>query len=421
MKHSGYTGRLGYRDRSPVADDRRLLLGAKTMMKNRPRVMHVITGLFPGGGAETLLLRLLEALGDERAGHSVLSLRPRWALAHDIEQLGVPVHAVGMSGRPTPADIVRLGRLLRRSNAEVVQTWMLHANALGLVARVVSRSPVVWGVHLSEVSRSTLGTKAVVVQRCEAICSWFVPSRIVACSASSREVMRRLRYRGQRIVTIPNGFNVVRFRPDAAAGKQVRRELGLPATTTIIGHLARFHPVKDHATLLAAAGQVLRQVPDVRFVLCGEDVTPDNPELSALAAPLGDGVLMLGQRDDVPRLLNAFDLAVSSSISEALSLAIGEAMATGVPVVATRCGESPDLIGDTGAIVPMRDPKALAEAMVRLIRIDPEARSELGHRARKRISSGYSLEGMVERYQETWADVGGRGRPPLNSSQYGSK
>jgi glycosyltransferase involved in cell wall biosynthesis len=377
------------------------------MIKNGPRVLHVITGLFPGGGAETLLVRLLEALGEERAGHSVLSLRPRWALAHDIEQLGVPVHAVGMSGRPTPADIVRLGRILRESEAEVVQTWMLHANVLGLVARMVSGSPVVWGVHLSEASRSTLGTKAVVVQRCEAICSWFVPSRIVACSASSREVMQRLRYRGSRIVTIPNGFDVMRFRPDAAVGKEIRRELGLPATTTVIGHLARFHPIKDHATLLAAAGQVLGQVSDVRFVLCGDGVTPDNPKLSALAAPLGDGVLMLGQRNDVPRLLNAFDLAVSSSSGEALPLAIGEAMATGLPVVATRCGDSEELVADTGAITPVGDPTALARAMIELVKLGPETRKELGRRARARISSSYSLEGMAEGYQETWADVGG--------------
>jgi len=373
---------------------------------NSPRVMHVITGLFPGGGAETLLLRLLEALGDERAGHSVVSLRPRWALAHDIERLGVPVHAVGMSGRPTPADLARLGRFLRRSDAEVIQTWMLHANVLGLIARMVSRSPVVWGVHLSEVSRSTLGTKAVVVQRCEAICSWFVPSLIVACSASSQEVMQRLRYRSQRIVTIPNGFDVVRFKPDVAAGKEVRRELGLPATTTVIGHLARFHPIKDHGTLLAAAAEVLGQAPDVRFVLCGDGVTSENPQLSELTAPLGDGVLMLGQRDDIPRLLNAFDLAVSSSSGEALPLAIGEAMATGVPVVATRCGDSEKLIADTGALAPVGDPRALAEAMVELIKLDPEMRMELGRRARARISNRYSLEGMVERYQQVWADVG---------------
>jgi glycosyltransferase involved in cell wall biosynthesis len=151
---------------------------------------------------------------------------------------------------------------------------------------------------------------------------------------------------------------------------------------------------------------VLGHLPDVRFVLCGAGVERENPELDALVAPLGDRVLLLGQRDDVPRVLNAFDLAVSSSVSEALSLAIGEAMATGLPVVATRCGESEDLIGDTGAIVPVRNPRALAQEIMRLIETPPETRSELGHRARSRISEHYSLQKMVEGYKELWAEVG---------------
>jgi glycosyltransferase involved in cell wall biosynthesis len=387
------------------ADDRLLALRQEATMKRSPRVLHVITGLRLGG-AETLLVRLLEGLGDERRGHSVLSLRPRWPLAQDIEELGVPVQALGMSGRPTPADIFRLGRILRRSQADLIQTWMLHSNVLGVVSRAVSRSPIVWGVHLSEVSRSTLGTKAVVVQRLEATCSWFVPSRIVACSVSSRQVMHRLGYRRRRIVTIPNGFDVARFSPDPGAREEVRRELGLSPTTTAVGHLARFHPIKDHATLLAAAREVVAQAPDVRFVLCGHGVDAGNPELSALAAPLGDRVQLLGRRDDVPRLLNAFDLAVSSSSGEALPLAIGEAMSTGIPVAATRCGDSEELIADTGALAPVGDPTALAQAMLGLIETDPETRSELGRRARARISSRYSLQGMVEGYQSIWAELG---------------
>jgi glycosyltransferase involved in cell wall biosynthesis len=371
-----------------------------------PRVLHVITGLFRGGGAETLLVRMLDELGEERRGHSVLSLRPRWALADEIEEMGVPVQALGMSERPTPGDVFRLGQALRRSGADVIQTWMLHSNFLaGLVARAVSRTPVVWGVHIGEGSRATLSTTAVAVQRAEAICSWFVPSRIVACSVTSREVMEGLRYRRSRIVTIPNGFDVGRFKPDPRARDEVRSELGLSPTTTVVGHLARFHPFKDHPNLLAAAGEVIERTADVRFVLCGDRVTPDNPELAPLAAPLGDRVLLLGQRKDIPRMLNAFDLAVSSSSGwEALPLAIGEAMATGLPVAATRAGDAEEIIGDTGAIAPVSDPAALAEAIIKLIELDPERRAELGRRARDRIRTNYSMQNMVDAYSTLWAE-----------------
>jgi glycosyltransferase involved in cell wall biosynthesis len=370
-------------------------------------VLHVITGLFRGGGAETLLVRMLGELGEERSGHSVLSLRPRWALADEIEEMGVPVQALGMSERPKPGDVIGLGRALRASQADVIQTWMLHSNFLaGLVGRAVSRSRVVWGVHIGEGSRETLSTTAVTIQRAEAICSWFVPSRIVACSVTSREVMEGLRYRRSRIVTIPNGFDVSHFKPDPKAREEVRSELGISSTETVVGHLARFHPFKDHPNLLAAAGKVLERDPDVRFVLCGDGVTPDNPELAALAAPLGDRVMMLGNRKDVPRLLNAFDVSVSSSSGwEALPLAIGEAMATGLPVAATRAGDSEEVIGDTGAIAPISDPSALAEAMIKLIELDPERRAELGRRARDRIRTDYSMRRMVEGYSSVWDEV----------------
>ena len=375
-----------------------------------PRVMHVITGLNAGGGAETLLVRLLEELGeDERRGHSVLSLRPRGTLAPDVERLGVPVDGLGMGEQPSPRDparVARLARSLRASEADVIQTWMLHSNVLaGLVGRLASRIPVVWGVHVSDVSRATLGKKAVVVQRCEAVCSWFVPARIIACSYSSRDVMHRLRYRQERIVTVPNGFDVERFRPDPAAGERVRAELGLSPEATVIGHVARFHPIKGHATLLSAAATTIERDPALRLVLCGDGVTRENPALRALVQPLGDRVLVLGRRDDVPLLLNAFDFAVSSSSGEALPLAVGEAMASGVPMVATDTGDSAELVGDTGLMVPVGDPAALAAAMSELAALGRDARAELGRKARERIGCRYSMAAMVAQYREIWGQV----------------
>ncbi len=375
-----------------------------------PRVLHVITGLYRGGGAETLLVRMLDELGEARRRHSVVSLRPRWELADEIESMGVPVEALEMSERPTPAAMRRLATAMRRFDADVVQTWMLHSNFLaGLVGRAVSpRTPIVWGVHVGEGSRETLSTTAVAVQRAEAAISWLVPARIIACSATSTRVMEGLHYRRSRIVTIPNGFEIKDFEPDPKAREEVRAELGISPDETVVGHLARFHPFKDHPNLLAAAAQVVERRPDVRFVLCGDRVTKETPELAALAEPLGERVLMLGQRRDIPRVLNAFDLTTSSSSGwEALPLAIGEAMAAGLPVAATQAGDSEEVIGDTGAIAPVRDPTALAEAMLKLIELEPQKRRELGGQARERIRTRYSMRRMVDGYSEVWAEAVG--------------
>jgi glycosyltransferase involved in cell wall biosynthesis len=186
--------------------------------------------------------------------------------------------------------------------------------------------------------------------------------------------MSRLGYLPQGVRTIPNGFDLARFRPDPADRTEIRAELGISPSTVVVGHVGRYHPVKGRVTLLRAAKQVLDQGSDVRFVLCGWEVEPSNPELRPFAESLGDRVMMLGQRADVPRMLNAFDLAVSSSSSEALSLAIGEAMTTGLPVVATRCGDAAELISDTGAIVPVGEPTALADAILAMVRMEPAER-----------------------------------------------
>lgn len=370
------------------------------------KVLHVITSLFAGGGAETLLVRLLEELGDEQPNHSVLSLRRRGTLAPRVEKLGLTVEAIGMGGRPRPSDVMRLRTALKKSDADVIQTWMLHSNVLaGLVGRISTGHPIVWGVHVGEITRATLGTKAVVVQRAEALTSRFVPARIVACSFTSRDVMHRLHYERHRILTIPNGFDVGLYEPDPEARRAVRDELGISDGETVVGHVARFHPAKDHPTLFRAARTVLDKNPSVRFVLCGDGVDPSNEKLAALAAPLGDRVHLLGQRDDIPRMLNGFDLGVSSSASEALPLAIGEAMATELPVAATNCGDSADMVGDTGEISPIGDPDALAASLLRLVDLGPAGRKELGAKARARVTENYSMARMVERYREVWQEA----------------
>ena len=373
-------------------------------------VLHVITGFNAGGGAETLLLRLLEELSEEeRRSHQVISLRPQGSLAPAVEALGVPVSGLGMIETPAAADAGRiraLARAIRHSGADVVQTWMLHANILtGLTGKVAGHIPIVWGVHVSEVTRETQGTATFLFQRVEAVCSWFSPTRIIACSASAHEAMERLHYRKKLLITIPNGFDVERFKPDPEAGAVARRELGLSPEQTVIGHVARFHPVKGHAALLAAAPAALASDPSARLVLCGDGVTRENPAMARLLEPLGEQAIPLGRRDDLPHLLNAFDFAVSSSAGEALPLAVGEAMATGLPMVATDTGDSKLMVGDTGLVVPVGDEPALVAAITEMMAAGRERRAALGARARARISSRYSMAVMVDGYRRVWDEA----------------
>jgi glycosyltransferase involved in cell wall biosynthesis len=376
------------------------------------RVTHVITSL-DTGGAELLLARLLERLSPDEVEAYVVCLKAWGPVADRIVSSGVPVRALDMRKQPRPADLAKLRRAVHETKPDVVQTWMLHANVLGGLSTMLTRSsangrvPVVWGVHISVLDPAVHGRSAAVTQRVERTLSRRLPARIVACSQSAYDTLTQLRYPPRKLELIPNGFDLEGFGPDPAVGREVRSELGIPDDALVVGHVARFHPMKDHRTLLAAAERVLASQGAAHFVLCGAGVTPDNPQLAAWSASLDDErVHMLGERDDVDRLYRTFDVMASSSVSgEALPLVIGEAMACAVPVAATRCGDAAQLIGDTGRVVEVRDPEALAGVVLELLDMPAAQRRELGQAARRRIGNRYDLDEMVARYVEVWRAV----------------
>lgn len=209
------------------------------------------------------------------------------------------------------------------------------------------------------------------------------------------------------MVVIPNGFDMEGWKPDPGARVDVRRELGLPLEAPLIGLISRFDPVKDHRTFTLAALRLLNQLPNVHFLLCGGGVTWENSELSAWIRSSGAAshFRLLGERDDIPRLTAALDLAALSSYTEGFPNVIGEAMACGVPCVTTDVGDAAYIVGETGRVVPPRQPEALAEALRELIEDGPERRAALGAAARRRVAEYFDLPGVAARYEGLYRDI----------------
>lgn len=375
------------------------------------KIVHVTTTL-DTGGAEMMLYRLLAARTDDDLEPVVVSLSDCGPIGEMIRGLRVPVHTLGMRpGWPSPLAFARLVALLRRERPVLVQTWLYHADLFGgLAARVVGGIPVAWGLHVGTLDptlmrRSTLQ----VVQLCARLSRW-LPAAIVACAEEARRVHVAFGYDPEKMVVIPNGFDTEALRPDPAARVSVRAELGLPLETPLVGLVARFHPQKDHR-MFARAAEHLRwrwHRDDVHFVLCGRGATWDNPELAQWLdeANVRDRCHLLGDRRDVARLQASLDLAcLSSAGGEAFPLVLGEAMACGVPCVATDVADTRLLVGEAGRIVPPRDPVALAAAMAEVLDLQETERARLGKIARRRIESCYALPRIVERYGALHADI----------------
>jgi glycosyltransferase involved in cell wall biosynthesis len=229
---------------------------------------------------------------------------------------------------PNPLLLMRLARWIRQSKPDVVHTWMYHANlAGGLAARLAGKIPVVWGIHHNSVDSRFNRRRTLRVVRLGARLSNLLPERIVCCSASALKL--HAGYAPDRLEFIPNGFDLREFKPDPAARKSVRSELGIPPNALLIGMTARYHPLKDLPTFFSAAARIALRFPCVHFVLCGMGLDRDNRTL--LSALQGTGLAerchLLGVRHDVAGLFAALDIATSSSLSEAFPLAVGEAAA----------------------------------------------------------------------------------------------
>ena len=368
------------------------------------RLVHIISGL-ELGGAETMLYQLLAGTDLERFPSEVVSMTTRGLVGERIAQLGVPVHALGMRrGLPTPWHLLPLVRLLRRARPDVIQTWMYHADLFGGVAgRLAGRIPVVWGIHHTRLERESTPAGTLWTARVNARLSHRLPARIVCCSEATRRVHVQMGYAADKMLVIPNGIDLDRFRPDPEARASVRVELGLGPDALLIGMAARFHPLKDHRNFVLAASRIA-DLPGVHFLLCGEGIVAENAVLSGWIeqAGLGGRFHLLGRREDMPRLFASLDLSTLSSRSEAFPLVVGEAMASGVPCVVTDVGDSAEIVGTTGLVVPPEDPEALAAAWRELIEGGPELMGRLGQLARRRIEERYSLQASVSKYQNLY-------------------
>lgn len=361
------------------------------------KVAHIISGLGQGG-AEAVLWRLVKATAD-RYSHLVVSLSPDRYYESRLRSVGAEVLVLGMPrGRVTALGLWRLFRVLRAFSPDVVQTWMYHANFLGSVVSLLSGYPCLWGLHNAALdpSRVKWTTRAVA-----AVCSplsHLVPRVVVSCSQAGARSHVRMGYAAQRMRVIPNGYDVEAFAPDPVGGLRVRRSIDVPDDAHVVGMVARWDPIKDHATFLEAAARVAAQDPRVRFVLCGEGISTANEELSMLVKhhDLLDKVRLLGPRDDIATVFSAFDLHVLSSRSEAFPNVVAEAMACEVSCVVTDVGDASFIVGPTGWVVASGRPDLLADAMGQGIL--SLAAGGRGREARLRIVREFSIANMVARY-----------------------
>jgi len=374
------------------------------------KILHIITSL-DQGGAEAVLCRLVAAR-KEGVAYSVISLKGEGFYGKVLEANGITPHYFQFARFFQLAsffEFIRLVRLISSLSPDVVQTWLYHADLIGgVAARLAGCRRVVWGIRTADLSPALISRFTLVVAWFCARLSGVVPVAIATCSVEAARKHKAMGYRAAKFTVIPNGYDLTLYAPDKARGQQLRQEWGVAEGEILFGFVARWNPYKDHPNLVQALSLAAAAGAQVRCVLVGGGMSSDNLELTGLLARynLNRTVILAGSRGDIVSVMNALDVHVLPSASEAFPNVVAEAMACGVPCIVTDVGDAALIVGDTGWVVPSKNPEQLAkaiEAAAAVVKLPEFALRQLA--ARKRIADNFSLEKMIDAYVHLWRSL----------------
>ena len=372
------------------------------------RIVHVITSL-QAHGAQMMLHKVLSRMDRSRFDSAVISLTDFGAFNDKFATLEIPVHSVGMNpGLPTPVAAFRLVRMMRRLEPDLVQGWMYHGNLAAQLSAVFTGAPVIWNIRASSYNLTDEKPLTAAIIWLGAKLSRLPRVIINNSMVSAVNHETKLSYCADKRAIIPNGFDTDLFSPSAEARIALRSDLALSESALLVGLIARYHPMKDHANFLQAVSRLSNDYPRAHFVMAGEGIDERNDGLRELIESLGlkNRAHLLGERKDMHRVAAGLDLVVSSSaFGEGFPNVIGEAMSCGVPCVATDVGDSSLVVGNTGRVVPPRNSEALARALREMLDMGEDQRRELGISARRRVVENYSLDAIVQEYECVYQQV----------------
>lgn len=364
------------------------------------RITHAVENL-NRGGLERVVIDLASA--QAAAGHDcqIVCLFEAGTLAPEVAARGIRVIACGKRDGADARALWRMRRALAAQRPEVLHShndtphYYAMVAALGLRLRCVVNTRHGMGADSSASRRERLFRQAMRLADVSVAVSQAAGQRL----ASAGLVAAR------KIRVLPNGIHPHAFRPrDPRLRQRLATSLGLPPGTQLVGFVGRLNWAKDLPTLVAAFAQVCARRDDAALVLAGDGEERTRIEAAIADAGIGDRVFLLGDRSDVPELLPAFSIFAMSSVSEGYSIALLEACASALPIVATRIGGNAEIVSDgiNGLVVPPSDPGALAAALLQLLG-DPGLAEQMGRAGRDWLLENATFDVMASRYLDLYA------------------
>lgn len=356
------------------------------------KIAHLITGLGLGGAERQLKALVTRRPKESSLQHIVISLQDEGVIGKQLAgQTGARLYCLNL--HKSLGGLWQLYKILRREKPDVLQTWLYHADLIGLIVGKLARVPhIVWNIRCSNIDLSQYSKITAVIVKLLKFLSRF-PDALVTNSHAGQEFHARLGYTPHRWVQIPNGIDTDLFQPNPISGQELRRTFNIPEDAIVVGMLGRVDPMKDHATFLKAMEQLSRANENLYCIVAGKGT--ENASWPIVPPRLQ----RLGTWENAPGFLNALDIMVlSSAFGEGFPNVVGEAMACEIPTIVTDVGDAAILVQTPAQIVPPRNVDKLILALERLLTLSSRERKAIGQQSREKVLSSYSLPIMRQRY-----------------------
>jgi glycosyltransferase involved in cell wall biosynthesis len=351
------------------------------------------------GGAERQVVLLASRLACAGNKVSVVVFYGGGAFEGELRNAHVSIFDLKKRGRWEVFSFAgRVIRIIRLLDPDVVYAFLQGPNVVvSLIKPWLKKTPIVWGIRASDVDLRSCPWHMRLVHLIARPLSRFAD--LIICNSNAGLMHSAKRgFPLEKMIVIPNGIDVQRFRPNPEAGARVRRLWGIEPERTIIAIVARLDPMKDHMTFLRCAAILTRLHPSLTFVCVGNGPPIYKEQLCEFATSQGlrENLLWVAAENDADAIYNAIDIIVlCSKNGEGFNNVIAEAMAVGVPCVATDVGDIADIVGDAFFIVPPGEPDLLAEKLLTLLGQLESERTSIA--TRERIASVYAVERMVSK------------------------
>lgn len=357
----------------------------------------------PGGG-EQVFLNIARNIDREQYNPSVILLKKGW-LYDQLSQDDIKITIISSQRSWDLSFLYRLIKSCRQQKIDVIHSHFTGANLYASLAGSILRIPVVVTFHNELIlpwwSCSYSKFKHFLIRN-------FASRIVMVAEFMKKDYVNIAKYPPNKLLTIYNGIDLDRDKVDIDS-TALRKELGLRDDDLLVGHVANLRPPKGHEYLIRAAKLICEILPNVKFLLVGEDNRENlkgDIEKQIYDLNLNENVKLLGYRADVPELLRLIDVFVLPSISEGHPLSVIEAMAASRPIVATNVGGLPEIVEDglNGYLVKSENPSALAEKILVLLK-NKNLREQMGKMGRKTVEENFSIKTMIDNYQNLYREL----------------